>query len=228
MTSGEMTLGARCEIVSRPVRSHFVCDTGAVLAIGDDVRIGHGAAIAAFERVEIGAGTCIGPFVIIMDTNFHGAPGDQTVRHDCRPVIIGRNCLIGSRVTITRGATIGDGARVLAGSVVSSAIGPGVCAGGARARALGQAGYRCGWDSPVALLPLLLMDALEAAVPLENDVAPGTIAEFTQARRTRFLTAIRDHFGVRLDQHDIRALPLASIAALVDARRAEIDMPDGQ
>jgi acetyltransferase-like isoleucine patch superfamily enzyme len=111
-----------------------------VLEIGPDVWIGHGAAIAAFELVRIGEGTHIGPFVIIMDTNFHGTPGDQSVRHDCRPIVIGKHCRIGSRVTITRGASIGDGAEILAGSVVSSAIPPGVCAGGARARVFGRAG----------------------------------------------------------------------------------------
>lgn len=215
-----MTLGARCELISHPVRSHFVCAGGATLTIGDDVRIGHGAAIAAFERVEIGAGTCIGPFVIIMDTNFHGAPGDQSVQHECRPVIVGRNCRIGSRVTITRGATIGDGARILAGSVITSSISAGVCAGGARARELGPAADVCGWDSPPALMPFLLMDALGETATVGRDVVPDRIAEFTAPRRARFFASIRDHFGVTLDQDDVAMLPLASIAARVAAMRA--------
>jgi maltose O-acetyltransferase len=99
------------------------------------VRIGYGAAIAAFQEIRIDDGTEIGPFVVIMDTNFH-APGDQSVQHDCRPISIGKGCKIGSRVTITRGVSIGDGAEILAGSVVSSSIPSGVRAGGARARIL--------------------------------------------------------------------------------------------
>ncbi len=76
-------------LASRPVPSHLVAGPGAILHIGNDVSIGCGAAIAAIQHVHIGDGTRIGPFVIIMDTNFHGAPGDQSLQHDCRPVTIG-------------------------------------------------------------------------------------------------------------------------------------------
>lgn len=137
---GEIRIGDRFRLASRPVPSHLVVGPTGMLEIGHDVSIAHGAAIAAYERVQIGEGTRIGPFVIMMDTNFHNAPGDQSLQHDCRPVIIGKRCRIGSRVTITRGASIGDDAEILAGSVVSSAIPAGVCAGGARARVLGRAG----------------------------------------------------------------------------------------
>jgi acetyltransferase-like isoleucine patch superfamily enzyme len=137
---GRIEIGDRFQLASHPVPSHLATGPGALIEIGDDVWIGHGAGIAAFERVKIGHGTQIGPFVIIMDTNFHGAPGDQSVQHDCRPIVIGNNCRIGSRVTITRGAFIGDGAEIVAGSVVSSTIPAGMRAGGARARVLGPAG----------------------------------------------------------------------------------------
>jgi acetyltransferase-like isoleucine patch superfamily enzyme len=138
---GRIQIGDRFNLSSRPVGSHLVAGTGGALEIGNDVWIGHGAAIAAFESIRIGDGTQIGPFAVIMDTNFHGASGDQSVQHDCRPIIIGDNCRIGSRVTITRGASIGDGAEILAGSVVSSSIPAGACAGGVRARVLGRAGH---------------------------------------------------------------------------------------
>ena len=142
---GRIILGSRVTIASRPVTTHLVAGPDAVLTLGDDVWIGHGGAIAAYERLEIGRGTQIGPFAIIMDTNFHGNTGDQSVLHDTRPIIIGRNCRIGSRVTITRGASIGDGATILAGSVVSSEIPAGMCAGGARAHVLGPVGEVDGW-----------------------------------------------------------------------------------
>lgn len=149
---GRIHIGDRLWLSSRPVVSHLVAGPDGVLDIGHDVSIAHGAAIAAFERVEIGDGTCIGPFVVIMDTNFHGGAGDQSVRHDCRPVVIGKNCRIGSRVTITRGATIGDGAEILAGSAVTSSIPAGACAGGARARVLGRAGEAAScWERAAAL-----------------------------------------------------------------------------
>ena len=132
---GRILIGARFRFASRPISSHLDAGPDAILEIGDDVWIGHGAAIAAHERVTIGAGTRIGPFVIIMDTNFHGS-GSQSVYHDCRPVVIGRGCRIGSRVTITRGAMIGDGAIIDSGSVVTADIPAGARAAGAPATVL--------------------------------------------------------------------------------------------
>jgi acetyltransferase-like isoleucine patch superfamily enzyme len=137
---GRIRIGDRFRLSSRPVASHLAAGPQGVIEIGHDVSIAYGAAIAAFERITIGDGTSVGPFVIIMDTNFHGTPGNQSMHHDCRPVVIGKRCRIGSRVTFTRGASIGDDAEILAGSVVSSVIPSGVCAGGARARVLGLAG----------------------------------------------------------------------------------------
>src|SRR6185369_13751150 len=124
-------------------------------------------------HVRIGAGTRIGPFVIVMDTNFHGAGGDQSLQHDCRPVHIGDGCRIGSRVTITRGVTIGDGAEILAGSVVSAAIPGGVCAAGARARIIGAAGDPASrWESAAAALPDILMESLGLEFPPDLDGRP--------------------------------------------------------
>src|SRR4029077_13008940 len=117
-------------------------------------------------------------YVIIMDTNFHGSSGDQSVQHNTRPVTIGTGCRIGSRVTITRGGSIGDGAEILAGSVVSSAIPSGLCAGGGRARIIGRAGDMASrWDSSAAFLPELLMTTLRLESPpdLDDDLLPEQI-----------------------------------------------------
>jgi acetyltransferase-like isoleucine patch superfamily enzyme len=220
---GTITIGDRCTVSSRPVVSHFVAGPDAVLEIGDDVWIGHGAAIAAFERVQIGARTRIGPFAIIMDTNFHGSPGSQSVHHDCRPVVIGRNCTIGSRVTITRGVSIGDDAEILAGSVVSSAIPAGACAGGGRARLVGRAGHLDSrWDSAAAVLPLLLMDALDMASPPELDLAVSDIPGWPLDAVDRLLPRIEQQFGVRLDASDLKnASRVIDIAAAVEYARCE-------
>ena len=164
---GEVRIGHRFHLSSQPVTSHLVAGPGAVLDIGNDVSIGHGAAISAFQRIQIGEGTQIGPYVIIMDTNFHGTPGDQAIEHDCRPVIIGNGCRIGSRVTITRGASIGDGAEILAGSVVSSVIPPGVCAAGARARVIGRAGENMSHLDNAILMQDMLTLSLDP--PLSKD-----------------------------------------------------------
>jgi maltose O-acetyltransferase len=198
-SGGELHIGDRFHLASRPIPSHIAVSPGAVLHVGNNVSIGCGAAIAAAESITIGDGTRIGPFAIIMDTNFHGSPGDQSIQHDTRPVSIGAGCLIGTRVTITRGATIGDGAEILAGSVVSSAIPPGVCAAGARARIIGRAGELTSrWDSAAAALPDLLMEALEleSAPNLDSSPIPGHLR--ADARLHSLLAAIENRFGVRL------------------------------
>lgn len=197
---GQMLIGNNVRIASRPVTSHLVAGDDGTLDIGNDVSIGCGAAIAAFQEVRIGDGTQIGPFVIIMDTNFHGAPGNQSVQHDTRPVIIGKGCRIGSRVTIGRGAIIGDGAEILAGSVVSSSIPPGACAAGARARIIGKAfDINSRWDSVAAALPEMLMASLALPSPPDIDSNPLPAQLWTDDRVQDLLSAIEARFGVALD-----------------------------
>lgn len=201
---GQLHIGDRFHLASRPIPSHLAVAPGATLHIGDDVVIGHGAAVAAHERVQIGSGTRIGPFVIIMDTNFHSA-GDQSLSHDTRPVIIGAGCRIGSRVTITRGVTIGDGAEILAGSVVSAAVPAGVCAAGARARIIGRAGDMAArWESPAARLPELLMAVLELRSPPDLDDNPMPAQLWTDERIARALQAIQDEYAVGMDARAVR------------------------
>jgi carbonic anhydrase/acetyltransferase-like protein (isoleucine patch superfamily) len=192
-----------------------------VLEIGDDVSIAHGAAIAAFENIQVGNGTCMGPFVVIMDTNFHGAPGDQSVQHDCRPVVIGSNCRIGTRVTITRGATIGDGAEILAGSVVSSTIPPRACAGGARARIVGGAGEAASrWDGAAAAIPELIMQAFSPETLPDLDTPLFDMVGWNPHGLTRLLDAIESRFGVSIEAPLMSgALSRAELAAAVERAR---------
>jgi acetyltransferase-like isoleucine patch superfamily enzyme len=217
---GDIRIGDRFRLWSRPVASHLATGPEGTLEIGHDVAIGHGAAISAFERVMIGDRTCIGPYVVIMDTNFHGSTGDQSVQHDTKPISIGRGCRIGSRVTITRGAAIGDGAEILAGSVVSSQIPAGACAGGARARVLGHAGDRsCRWEGPAAVVPQLIRDVLQldAAPDLDTDFS---VLRWPGAGVEMLVTEIERLFGTTLDASTIRgARDLISIVAAVERGR---------
>ncbi len=216
-TPEQLRIGNRFRMASRPVGSHLSVGPGAVLQIGDDVWIGHGAAIASHEHVAIGDGTQIGPFVIIMDSNFHSGAGDQSEQHDCKPVVIGKGCRIGSRVTITRGVRIGDGAQILAGSVVSSDIPAGVCAAGARARIVGRAGEVTSRRYGAAvLLPELLRQtfALQSAPDLEDRELAA--ADWTDARARDLINAVRQQLGLDLEFETLRGLrSFADIAALV-------------
>lgn len=218
---GRLLIGDRFLLSSRPVPSHLVAGPDGVLTIGSDVSIAHGAAIAAYERVTIGDGTSIGPYVVIMDTNFHGASGDQSIQHDTRPVTIGRNCRIGTAVTIGRGAEIGDDVQILAGSVVLSVIPSGCCAGGARARVLGRAGDAAAqWDGVATVLP----DVVRAVCRLESAPRPDTTLGFEHDGVARLAEAISARFGVALDPVVIAAcLRLADLESVVE--RARQDQP---
>jgi acetyltransferase-like isoleucine patch superfamily enzyme/acyl carrier protein len=224
LEGGSIRIGDRFHLASRPVASHLAAGPHGVLEIGSDVSIAHGAAIASYELVRIGDGTQIGPYVIIMDTNFHSGSGDQSVEHDCRPVIIGRQCRIGSRVTVTRGVSIGDGAEILAGSVVSSAIPPGVCAGGARARIIGRAGNTASrWDSAAAVLPELVMNAFDLDAPVELSSAPADVGPWDETGVVRLLAAIEDHFGVALGRTVVEsAKSFSDLAEAVEHSRRSL------
>jgi acetyltransferase-like isoleucine patch superfamily enzyme len=226
---GRIVLGHRFRLASRPVAAHLAAGPDGMLEIGDDVSIAHGAAISAYERVQIGDGSSIGPYVVIMDTNFHGDSGDQSIQHDCRPVIIGRDCVIGSRVTITRGATIGDGAEILAGSVVSSDIPSGACAGGARARVIGRARDAASrWDSAAALLPRLVRDVLVLDNIPDLTRSVRLLGSWDSRQRQRLTSAVEECLGVALDAEWLRDdIRLADVADLIERRRAAGSRPQG-
>ena len=74
--------------------------------------------IAATGLVAIGAECLIGTHVSIIDNAFHDVVDRQQVPAP-KPVVIGDNVWIGNRAIILPGVTIGDGAVVGAGSVVT-------------------------------------------------------------------------------------------------------------
>jgi acetyltransferase-like isoleucine patch superfamily enzyme len=221
---GRIQIGHRVRLSSRPVASHFVAGPDGSLEIGDDVSIAHGAAIAAYESVRIGSGTWIGPFSIIMDTNFHRPSGGRSVQHDCRPVSIGSNCRIGSRVTITRGASVGDGAEILAGSVVSSAIPANACAGGARALVLGRAGQASArWDGAYSVLPELVRFVLGLGSAPDFDAPLSSLPSLRHVEyASSLVAAIEARFDVKLDPSVVlNAERLTDVASAIAKAQGE-------
>lgn len=95
---------------------------GAELRIGDDVGMSS-VTIACANRIEIGEGTQIGAGVMILDTDFHQRESDGTWGTDptavSAPVSIGKHCFIGARSTLLKGISIGNGAVIGAGAVVT-------------------------------------------------------------------------------------------------------------
>jgi maltose O-acetyltransferase len=189
-------------IDSLPVRSHFSAAPGAEIVLADGVRVGHGAAIAARASVRIGEGAALGPFALILDTDFHEA-GDRGSAGASAPIVIGAGAVLGPRVTVLRGARIGAGARVEAGSVVTGDIPRCAIVSGHPARV--QSGpARSG---SVAEVVQRVFDLKNPPLPTDG---PHTIPAWDSLGALRLLVALEE-LGLKLRESD-----LGSVASLMD------------
>jgi maltose O-acetyltransferase len=117
------------------VRCELTTHQGGRLEIGNRVFVNYGCSISAHTHVRIGDGCLIGQYSIIMDCDHH-SPEDDDGHGDTSPVVIEDRVWIGARAIVLKGVTIGRGAIVAAGSVVTKDVPPGVVVGGAPARLL--------------------------------------------------------------------------------------------
>lgn len=110
---------------------------GSMIIIGNNVGIS-GSTINASSSVTIGDNVNIGSGCIITDTDSH--PIHWLVRRENTkpalsvPIVIGNDVFIGARTIVLKGVTIGDGAVIGAGSVVTKDVPPRVVACGNPAR----------------------------------------------------------------------------------------------
>ncbi len=226
VNEGRITLGDRFRLASRPVPSHLASLPGGELEIGHDVTIAHGAAIATQERIVIGDGTRIGPFCVVMDTDFHVA-GDATARHATSPVVIGKNVRIGSHVTILRGTVLGDGVRVESGSVVNGVTPPNARIGGVPARTLAAAAERVAAAMDVGkALPRVVMRALGLESAPSLDDGRETIPQWDSLGNLKLVLAIEDAFDVGITHDLLHTTTLRGMIPIIDrARRTGIGAP---
>lgn len=132
---GTMIIGDRVLIQSTTVRCELVAHWQATLEIGDRTWIGYGCSISAHDRVRIGSDCHLGPYTNILDNDYHDIE-DHRAMPPSRPVLIGDNVWIGTRVIILPGVTIGDGAVIGAGAVVTKDVPPRTVAAGNPARVI--------------------------------------------------------------------------------------------
>jgi len=92
----------------------------ATLEIGDNVIIGSFSNIICSKNIKIGDNTLIGWNVEILDSDMH-----RILREGyelTKPVSIGNNVWVGSRVVICKGVTIGSGSVIATGAVVTENV----------------------------------------------------------------------------------------------------------
>ena len=108
------------------------CGETPVLKIGNGVSIGDRTEIHVGKEVTIGDGTLISWDCCIMDRDYH-AIGDAEIM---KPVHIGNHVWIGCKAVILKGVTIGDGAVIAAGAIVTKDVPPRCVVGGNPARVI--------------------------------------------------------------------------------------------
>jgi acetyltransferase-like isoleucine patch superfamily enzyme len=133
---GQLRVGANCRLIGdfQPLR--LAIGAGATLTIGDNCTI-NSAIIAAHQQITIGAGCQLGPFVHLMDSDFHDLH-DRSLAGQVAPICLEAGVRLGARTIVLRGVTIGRNAEIMPGSVVTKDIPAGAKAGGVPARVLEQ------------------------------------------------------------------------------------------
>lgn len=109
---------------------HIIVYENATLTLGKKSFMNHGGRLICKESISIGNHTFIGFDVEIRDTDSHELIGSPR----STPIKIGNHVWIGSKAIILKGVTIGDGAVVAAGSVVTKDVPPNVLVGGVPAK----------------------------------------------------------------------------------------------
>ncbi len=133
--AGQMIIGDDFSIWSHLGRSQLDVGAGGVLRIGDRVFINTGTTISAQLEVTIGDRVQIANGVSILDSDFHGLEN-----RDCpppsEPIRIEDDVWIATKAIVLKGVTIGRGAVVAAGAVVTSDVAPYTLVGGVPARVI--------------------------------------------------------------------------------------------
>jgi len=131
--NGAIYVGRKVQIHRGAKLSSWGTEGFAQIKIGDNTAIGDRTEIHAGKSVEIGANCNISWDVCIMDRDYHKFNSQNEV---IKPVVIKDNVWIGCNVLIMKGVTIGEGAVVAAGSVVTKDVPAKAAVGGNPAKVI--------------------------------------------------------------------------------------------
>jgi len=224
MNQGTIEIGDDFFFSARPAPSHLAAAEGGRIVIGNRVRIAYGAAISARAAVLIGDDVEIGPFSVIMDSDYH-VVGDRSAIDEPLPVRIESGARLGARVTVLRGSVIGAGAVVLGGSVVSGKVLPGTRVSGVPARVV--LASSADPEAEIVDLPQLVMGVLGLSSPPADTDGPAQIREWDSLGALKIVLAVEEAYGVSLTEQELKALAsLAELAQVIETARARLGNAD--
>jgi acetyltransferase-like isoleucine patch superfamily enzyme len=149
---GWIDIGDHFRVNSSWVPIELVTGPEGRIQIGDDVLINFGTLIAAGSGVTIGSGSMIGPHCILSDVDIPEAIA-ASAPVTAKPIEIGKDVWLAGRVTVRPGVRIGDGAVVVAGSIVESDVSAHFMASGIPARMLPKFAAAPGLHSNTPVAP---------------------------------------------------------------------------
>lgn len=129
---------ATASTIYAPIRLRTYSSSASIV-LSEGVQLSGTSIVARSQEIFIGEYTIIAPNCVIVDSDFH-EPWPAERRHldpgweRDAPVNIGKHVWIGMQSLILKGVTIGDGAIVGAGSVVTRNIPAGAIVGGVPAK----------------------------------------------------------------------------------------------
>lgn len=129
------------QLIGKPVDESFTLfppfttDCWKNLSLGKEVFLNAGCRFQDQGGITIGNGVLIGHNVVLSTLNHDPAPARRAWLHPA-PIVIGDRVWIGSNATVLPGVTIGDGAIVAAGAVVTKDVAPNTVVAGVPARLL--------------------------------------------------------------------------------------------
>lgn len=217
---GTLEIGDDFTLSSDPVTSHLVVGRGATLTIGKRVSVGHGAAIAADDRIVLEDDVTIAPMVMIMDTDFHDVTS-MDVESRTAPVRIEAGARIGQGAVLLKGTHVGRDAVVAPGAVVSGTVAAGTHVGGVPAREIRA---RSGASGAAPLDPVeatdrvtrIIAETFQVPRAVTLDDGPGTLPGWDSLGVLRLLVTLEDELGTTVDAERLaRARSVADVVAIV-------------
>lgn len=133
INEGVIHIGNEVRIWSNIQQTKIFVEKGALLIIGNNSRI-NGVHISASQQIEIGNNVRIAPYTIIIDNDYHKIEDHFSDEGKKSPIIIEDDVWITMNCMIMKGVTIGKGAVIAAGSVVTKDVAPYSVVGGVPAK----------------------------------------------------------------------------------------------